>query len=147
MDHLYRPSIERYNQGSTCTSNPSSPTVIGPDVTTDANDVSLEPICLACGLKQHCSAILKRAHELRKRLEPESTLHLQAGRQDASGWDTVRDLKPLRDAVTTASDLIDRISDSADRLSDLADRLSEPRFPAVEFECAWNGIMPSKLRK
>ena len=82
-------------------------------------------------LKQHRSGILKEAHDLRKRLEPESTLHLQVGLQD--GWDATRDLEPLRSAVM--------------KVRDLSERLSDPRFPTVEFECAWNGIMPSKLRK
>ena len=80
-------------------------------------------------LKQHRSGILKEAHELRNHLEPGTTIHLQVGLQD--GWDAVRDLEPLRGAVIKVRDLLERLSD--------------PKFPAVEFECAWNGIMPSTL--
>ena len=82
-------------------------------------------------LKQHRSRILKQAHSLRKKLEPGSTLHRQMGLRD--GWDGMRDLEPLRDEVMKVRDLVEDLSD--------------PRFPAVEFECAWNGIMRSKLRK
>lgn len=82
-------------------------------------------------LKQLRSGILKEAQDLRKRLEPGSTLHHQVGRSD--GWDSVRDLEPLRSAVMKTRNLSERLSDS--------------KFPAVELECAWNGIMPSKLRK
>lgn len=81
-------------------------------------------------LKQLRSGILKEAHELRKRLEPRSTLHLQMGRRDE--WDVV-DLEPLRIAVI--------------KTRNLSEHLSDPKFPAAELECAWNGIMPSKLRK
>ena len=81
-------------------------------------------------LKQHRSDILKEARELRRRLEPGSRLHPEADIR--SGWDAARDLGPLRSAVTKARDLFERLSD--------------PRFPTGEFECAWNGIMPSKLR-
>jgi hypothetical protein len=80
-------------------------------------------------LKQLCSGILKEAHELRKRLEPGSTLHLQMGQRDEWG---VVDLEPLRNAVMKARNL--------------SERLDDPKFPAVELECAWNGIRPSKLR-
>lgn len=48
-------------------------------------------------------------------------------------WDAARDLGPLRGTVTKVRDLYERLSDS--------------KFPTVEFECAWNGIMPSRLRK
>jgi hypothetical protein len=78
-------------------------------------------------LKPLRSGILKEAYELRKRLEPRSALHLQMGRRDCV------DLDPLRIAVT--------------QTRNLSERLSDPKFPAVELECAWNGIMPSKLRK
>ncbi|KAH8984682.1 hypothetical protein EDB92DRAFT_2117025 [Lactarius akahatsu] len=75
--------------------------------------------------------ILKEAHELRTCLEPGSTLHPRVGL--LAGLDVTRDLEPLRSAVV--------------KVRDLFERLSDPRFPIVEFECAWNGIMPSKLRK
>ncbi|KAH9172882.1 hypothetical protein EDB89DRAFT_1885655 [Lactarius sanguifluus] len=77
--------------------------------------------------------ILKDAHDLRKRLEPRSgsTLHPRVGHP--AGWHATRDLEPLRSAVLKVKDLFERLSDS--------------RFPTVEFECAWNGIMPSKFRK
>jgi hypothetical protein len=52
------------------------------------------------------------------------------GRQDE--WDVV-DLEPLRNAVM--------------KTRNLSERLDDPKFPAVELEYAWNGIMPSKLRK
>ena len=80
-------------------------------------------------LKQHRSGILKEAHGLRTRLEPGSTLHRHVRLQD--GWDAVRDLEPLRDAVI--------------KVRDLRGRLSDPKFPVVEFECAWKGIMSSRL--
>jgi hypothetical protein len=82
-------------------------------------------------LKQHRSVILKEARELRRRLEPGSSFHPQADIQHV--WDAARDLAPLRSAVTKARDL--------------SELLSDPQFPTVEFECAWNGIMPCKLRK
>ena len=82
-------------------------------------------------LKQHRSGILKEAHGLRNRLEPGTTLHTRVRLQDE--WDAVRDLEPLRGAVIKVRDLLERFSD--------------PKFPAVEFECAWKGIMSSKLRK
>ncbi len=82
-------------------------------------------------LKQHHSDILKEARELQRHLEPGSSLHPQAHILDV--WDAARDLGPMRSAVTKARDLFERLSD--------------PRFPIVEFERAWNGIMPSKLRK
>ncbi|KAI9453665.1 hypothetical protein BJY52DRAFT_1288038 [Lactarius psammicola] len=80
--------------------------------------------------------ILKEARELQKRLGPESSLHPQAHILDA--WDAARDLEPLRSAVTKASDLFERLSDP---------RFPTVEVPTVEFELAWNGIMPSKLRK
>lgn len=80
-------------------------------------------------LKELCSGILKEAHGLRKLLEPRSTLHVQMGRH---GQDGIPDLEPLRIAVT--------------KIKSLSERLSDPNFPEVELECAWNGIMPSRLR-
>ncbi|KAH9017010.1 hypothetical protein EDB85DRAFT_2203580 [Lactarius pseudohatsudake] len=79
--------------------------------------------------------IVKEAHDLRKRLEPRSgsTLPVHPRVGLAAGWDATRDLEPLRSAVL--------------KVKDLSQRLSDSRFPTVEFECAWNGIMPSKFRK
>jgi len=82
-------------------------------------------------LQTQITHILKEAHGLRKVLEPGSTLHIRVDLRDE--WDAVRDLEPLRDVVEKARNLVERLSD--------------PRFPAVEFECAWNGIMPSRVRK
>ena len=84
-------------------------------------------------LKQHHSGILKDARELQISLEPGSSLHPQADIPD--GWYAARDLGPLRSAVTKVRDLFKRLSDQ---------RCPTLRF---EFECAWNGIMPSKLPK
>ncbi|KAI9455094.1 hypothetical protein BJY52DRAFT_1224813 [Lactarius psammicola] len=77
--------------------------------------------------------ILKEARGLHRRLEPRSHFHPQVDIRRE--WDAGRDLGPLRSAVT--------------KVRGLFKRLSDPRFPTVysEFECAWNGIMPSKLRK
>jgi len=44
MDHLERPSFKGHNQGSTRMRRSKSPGVIGPDVTTDANEVRLGTI-------------------------------------------------------------------------------------------------------
>ena len=82
-------------------------------------------------LTQHRSDILKEARELRRRLDPGSSFHPQADIQHM--WDAERDLGSLRSAVTKARDL--------------SELLSDPMFPNVEFECAWNGIMPYKLQK
>ncbi|KAH8984684.1 hypothetical protein EDB92DRAFT_2117028 [Lactarius akahatsu] len=77
--------------------------------------------------------IVKEAHDLRKRLEPRSLSTLHPRVSLPAGWDATRDLEPVRSAMLKVKDLFERLSDS--------------RFPTVEFECAWNGIMPSKFRK
>ncbi|KAH9172884.1 hypothetical protein EDB89DRAFT_2229130 [Lactarius sanguifluus] len=94
-------------------------------------DATLQKLSDLTSQQTQMNRILKEAHELRKRLEPGSTLHPRVGLP--AGWDATRDLEPLRSAVV--------------KVRDLFERLSDPRFPTVEFECAWNGIMPSKLRK
>jgi hypothetical protein len=48
-------------------------------------------------------------------------------------WDDVRHLVSLRSAVTKTRDLFERLSDQ--------------EAPSDEFELAWNGIMPSRLRE
>jgi hypothetical protein len=48
-------------------------------------------------------------------------------------WDDERHLEPVRSVVTKTRDLFERLSD--------------PEAPSGEFELAWNGIMPSKLRE
>jgi hypothetical protein len=131
MDHFECTSFEGYNQGSTCTDRSNSSGVIGLDVGTDANEVRLGNILFGMRLKQHCSDILKEARELRRRLEPGSSFHPQVDSQHV--WNAARDLGLLRSAVTKTRDLFERLAD--------------PRFPTVEFECAWNGIMPRKLQK
>jgi hypothetical protein len=131
MDHLDRTNFEGYNQSPTRGLGGNSSGVIRPDVRTGANEVRLGSILLCMRLNQHRSDILKEARELRRRLEPGSSFHRQADIQHA--WDAAQDLAPLRSAVTKARDL--------------SELLSDPQFPTVEFECAWNGIMPRKLRQ
>ncbi|KAH9172874.1 hypothetical protein EDB89DRAFT_2069331 [Lactarius sanguifluus] len=80
--------------------------------------------------------ILKEACGLQRRLEPGSSLHPKVDILDM--WDAVRDLGPLRSAVTKTRDLSKRLSE---HLSE-----HDPEFPTRDLECAWNGIMPSKLR-
>jgi hypothetical protein len=48
-------------------------------------------------------------------------------------WDDERHVRPLRNSVTQTRDLLERLED--------------PEFPSNEFELAWNGIMPSRLRE
>ncbi|KAH9016161.1 hypothetical protein EDB85DRAFT_1898307 [Lactarius pseudohatsudake] len=94
-------------------------------------DATLQELSDLMSKQTQMNRILKEAHDLRKRLDPGSTLHPRVGLP--AGWDATRDLEPLRSVVA--------------KVKDLFERLSDPRFPTVEFECAWNGIMPSKLRK
>jgi len=65
-------------------------------------------------------------------MEPGSNIH---PRNDSEGceWDDERHLEPVRSVVTKTRDLLERLSD--------------PEAPSGEFELAWNGIMPSKLRE
>jgi len=63
-------------------------------------------------------------------MKPGSNVH---PRNDTEGeWDDGR-LEPVRSVVTKARDLLESLSD--------------PEAPSSEFELAWNGIMPSKLRE
>lgn len=48
-------------------------------------------------------------------------------------WDGERHLEPIRIAVTQARDLLGRLED--------------PEAPTSDFEIAWNGIMPGRLRE
>jgi hypothetical protein len=48
-------------------------------------------------------------------------------------WDEERHLEPLRSVATKTKDLLERLSDLG--------------APSGEFELAWNGIMPSRLRE
>ncbi|KAH9172877.1 hypothetical protein EDB89DRAFT_842082 [Lactarius sanguifluus] len=81
--------------------------------------------------------ILREARELRRRLEPGSSYSLHPQVDTQSRWDAARDLGPLRSTVTKTRDLSRRLSE---HLSD-----HDPEFPTGEFECAWNGIMPSEV--
>jgi hypothetical protein len=48
-------------------------------------------------------------------------------------WNDERQLEPLRSAATKTRELLERLED--------------PEAPSDEFELAWNGIMPSRLRE
>jgi hypothetical protein len=64
-------------------------------------------------------------------MEPGSNVHPR--NKLKSNWDDEQHLGPLRNVVTTTRDLLERLSD--------------PEAPSNEFELAWNGIMPSRLRE
>jgi len=49
------------------------------------------------------------------------------------GWDGERHLGLVRIAVTEVRDLLERLED--------------PEAPTNEFDLAWNGIMPSRIRE
>ena len=83
-----------------------------------------------CRLKQFPREILYEARNLQKGLEPGSSVH--PGMNVEGDWDDKRHVEPLRSAVTQTRDLLERLED--------------PEFPCNEFEFAWNGIMPGKLR-
>jgi hypothetical protein len=82
-------------------------------------------------LKQYPRGILYEAGNLQNRMEPGSSVH--PGVNLEGGWDDKRHLRPLRSAVTQTKDLLERLDD--------------PEAPSDEFELAWNGIMPSRLRE
>jgi hypothetical protein len=64
-------------------------------------------------------------------MDPGSNVHPS---NDMEGeWDDERHLEPVRSVVTETRGLLERLSD--------------PEAPSGEFELAWNGIMPSKLRE
>jgi hypothetical protein len=64
-------------------------------------------------------------------MEPGSNVH--PTNKLKGNWDDERHLGPLRNVVTKTWDLFERLSD--------------PEAPSNEFELAWNGIMPSRLRE
>jgi hypothetical protein len=82
-------------------------------------------------LKRCPRVILYEASNLQKRIEPGSNVH--PGVDLEGDWDGERHLEPVRMAVTQARDLLERLED--------------PEVPTNEFEIAWNGIMPSRLRQ
>jgi len=82
-------------------------------------------------LKRYSREILYEARNLQKRIEPGSNIH--PGVDLEGEWDGERHLGPVRMAVTQARDLLERLED--------------PEAPTNEFEIAWNGIMPSRLRQ
>jgi hypothetical protein len=82
-------------------------------------------------LKRYPRVILYEAGNLQKRIEPGSNVH--PGVDLDGGWDGKRHLEPIRIAVAEARDLLERLED--------------PEAPTNEFEIAWNGIMPSRLRE
>jgi len=82
-------------------------------------------------LKRHPRAILHEARNLRERIGPGSNVH--PGVDLEGGWDGERHLGPVRIAVTEVRDLLERLED--------------PEAPTNEFELAWNGIMPSRIRE
>lgn len=82
-------------------------------------------------LKRYPRVILYEARNLQKRIEPGSNVH--PGVDLEGDWDGERHLEPVRMAVTQARDLLERLED--------------PETPTNEFEIAWNGIMPSRLRQ
>jgi hypothetical protein len=76
--------------------------------------------------------ILCEARNLQRRMEPGSNdVHPDVNLE--GDWDDKRHLKSLRSAVTKTRDLLERLED--------------PESPSDEFELAWNGIMPSRLRE
>lgn len=82
-------------------------------------------------LKRYPRVILYEARNLQKRIEPGSNVH--PGVDLEGKWDGERHIEPVRMAVTQARDLLERLDD--------------PEAPTNEFEIAWNGIMPSRLRE
>jgi hypothetical protein len=82
-------------------------------------------------LKRYPRGILYEARNLQRLVDPGSDLH---PRVDLEGdWDYERHLESLRSAVTNTRDLLERLED--------------PEAPSGDFELAWNGIMPSRLRE
>lgn len=82
-------------------------------------------------LKRYSRVILYEASNLQKRIEPGSNVHPRVSLEGE--WDGEQHLEPVRIAVTQARDLLERLED--------------PDAPTNEFELAWNGIMPNRLRE
>jgi len=88
-------------------------------------------IASACTrLKRYRRKILYEASSLQNLVGLGSDVHPGVNLQ--SNWDDERHLGPLRSSVTKTRDLLERLED--------------PEAPSNEFELAWNGIMPSRLR-
>jgi hypothetical protein len=81
--------------------------------------------------EEYSREILYEACDLQKRIEPGSNAHPEVNIK--YDWDDERHLEPIRSAVTKTRDLLGRLED--------------PEAPSDEFELAWNGIMPSRLRE
>ena len=82
-------------------------------------------------LKRYHRGILYEARNLQKIVDLGSNLH---PRVDLEGdWNCERHLESLRSVVTNTRDLFERLED--------------PEAPSDDFELAWNGIMPSRLRE
>ena len=90
-------------------------------------DVRLKPFPREC---------LYEARNLQKGLEPGSSVHPSVNLE--GDWDNERYLEPIRSAVTKTKDLLERLEDP--------DAPFE-RAEFDEFELAWNGIMPCRLRE
>jgi hypothetical protein len=82
-------------------------------------------------LKRYPRGIIYDARNLQKLVDPGSNLHPRA---DLEGdWNCERHLESLRSVVTNTRDLFERLED--------------PEAPSDDFELAWIGIMPSRLRE
>ena len=83
-------------------------------------------------LKLYHRKILYEARNLQTLVNPGSGLHPRA---DLEGdWNCERHLESLRNVVANTKDLFERLED-------------HPEAPSGDFELAWNGIMPSRLRE
>jgi hypothetical protein len=67
--------------------------------------------------------------ELGSRIHPRKNLK--------GNWDDKLHLEPLRSVVTKTRDILERLSDLE----------ADQDVPFDEFELAWNGIMPIRLRE
>jgi hypothetical protein len=82
-------------------------------------------------LKRYPREILYEARNLQRLVEPGSNSHPRVDLEGA--WNHERHLESLRSVVTNTKDLFERLED--------------PEAPSDDFELAWNGIMPSRLRE
>lgn len=81
------------------------------------------------------SGILDEASNLQKRTGLGSRIHPKKNLK--GNWGDKWHLEPLRSVVTKTRDLLERLSDLEVGLE----------VPFDEFELAWNGIMPIRLRE